>query len=237
MSPSIALWRNKLLANWQAKAIAPLEAMSERDRLALLLAGLALVGAADWFVVWPMNQQRDSIVRAALAEAQATSDAAAKAEMDRSQAMAQSKERSRQLDADLAKLGMAQTSGQQLSALLARALQQRDVQVIGLRETAAETVETTSPLTSGAPSTASADASEVAAAPDSLAATKSLFRHRFELRLLGETPSLMAALAALETEVKPLRISHVRMEGAEGKQAQLTLMLVVLSTERVWLSL
>ena len=248
MSQNFAGWKKSLQANWQQRAIAPLQAMSERDRVALLLAGLTLVGAVDWFVVWPMNIQRGSIVQAAIAQAQATADAAAQAQAEVAKAMAALDERSRNLDADLAKLGMAQSSGQQLGALLTRALQQQAVQVLGLRETAAESIEAASPAAAGtgaaidgaahspaaaATSTPSAATGETAAA----APVAALFRHRFELRLQGEVPALLTALSSLERQVKPLRIARVRLEGAEGKQARLTLGLVVLSTERVWLSL
>lgn len=251
MSPNVSRWRKSLLVSWRQKAIAPLEAMSERDRMALLLAGLALVAAIDWFAVWPMNLQRASIVQAALAQAQATADAAAQAQLELSKAMEALDERARSLDADLAKLGMAQTSGQQLGSLLNRALQQQAVQVLGLRETAAESIEATSPAATGTGSAAGALANAssaiataaVGAAPaptgeaGAAAPAVALFRHRFELRLQGEVPALLVALSTLEHDVKPLRISRVRLEGAEGRQARLTLALVVLSTERVWLSL
>ena len=248
MSRNLLGWQKSLQASWQLRAIAPLQAMSERDRVALLLAGLALVGAVDWFVVWPMNFQRSSIVQAAIAQAQATSDAAAQAQAEVAKAMAALDERSRNLDADLAKLGMAQSSGQQLGALLSRALQQQAVQVLGLRETAAESIEAASPAVGGPSAasdgaannpTAAATSTPSAATGDTpaVAPAAALFRHRFELRLQGEVPALLTALSSLEHEVKPLRISRVRLEGAEGKQARLTLGLVVLSTERVWLSL
>ncbi len=247
MSLNIAGLQRALLASWQQKAIAPLQAMSERDRMALLLAGLALVGAVDWFAVWPMNHQRDSIVQAARAQAQATADAAAQAQDELAKAMAALDERSRSLDADLAKLGMAQTSGQQLGTLLTRALQQQAVQVLGLRETAAESIEAAGPAAVAANSPAD-EATNASGAADGAAPTTTgeagatapavaLFRHRFELRLQGEVPALLVALSSLERDVKPLRISRVRLEGAEGKQARLTLALVVLSTERVWLLL
>ena len=251
MSLNIAGLQKSLLASRQQRAIAPLQAMSERDRVALLLAGLALVGAVDWFAVWPMNHQRDSIVQAARAQAQATADAATQAQEELAKAMAALDERARSLDADLAKLGMAQTSGQQLSTLLTRALQQQAVQVLGLRETAAESIEAASPAAVAAhsPADGAANASGAAAAAVVGATASSLgevgatppavalYRHRFELRLQGEVPALLVALSALERDVKPLRISRVRLEGAEGQQARLTLALVVLSTERVWLSL
>lgn len=247
MSLNIAALQKSLRSSWQQKALAPLQAMSERDRMALLLAGLALVGAVDWFAVWPMNHQRDSIVQAARAQAQATADAAAQAQDELAKAMAALDARSHSLAADLARLGMAQTSGQQLGTLLTRALQQQAVQVLGLRETAAESVEAASPAaaegqppadgTANAPGVVGSATPGAAGDAGATAPVVALFRHRFELRLQGEVPALLVALSALERDVKPLRIARVRLEGAEGKQARLTLALVVLSTERVWLSL
>ena len=161
--------------------------------------------------------------------------------------MAALDERSRSLDADLAKLGMAQTSGQQLGTLLTRALQQQAVQVLGLRETAAESIEAAGPaaVSANSPADGATNASDAAVGAAAMttgeagatAPAVALFRHRFELRLQGEVPALLVALSSLERDVKPLRISRVRLEGAEGRQARLTLALVVLSTERVWLSL
>lgn len=249
MSVTLSNWHKHIRAAWHQRAIAPLEAMAERDRFALLAAGLAFVAALDWFVVWPMSQQRSNIVQAAQEQTQASTDAAAQAEQELADAKAALDERARKLEADLEQLGMAQTSGQQLGALLVRVLQQQAVQVLGLRETAAEAIEAPGPAAADADASANPAAAVAAAAASAAAAVApadapgaaapaiALFRHRFELRLQGEVPALMVALSSLEREVKPLRISRVRLEGAEGRQARLTLALVVLSTERVWLSL
>jgi hypothetical protein len=220
------------IAAWPplVKLMAQLEAMGERDRSALLLAGLALAGAAEWFLVWPMHHQRGNIVEAARAEAQGVSDTARQAEQARTQARSALDSRTQALDQELARLGVAQSSGQQISALLARALRPQAVQVVALRELGVEEIETPPAATATAGVVADAATAAPVAAP-------LLYRHRFELRLAGDVPALLAALAALEQEVRPLRPERVRMVSADGHTVQLTLALVALGTDRVWLSL
>lgn len=219
------------LATWPPlrKALATLETMRERDLGALLVVTVALAGAAEWFVVWPMHARRGDVVEAARAQAQDVADAALQAKQAREQARAALAARTRALDQDLASLGRDQPSGQQINALLARALQPQAVRVVALRELGVEEMEM--------PAAASADAGVAGEAAPAAAVAPPLYRHRFELRLAGEVPALLAALAALEQGVRPLRAERLRMAPADDHAVHLTLTLVVLGTERVWLSL
>ncbi len=204
--------------------------MRERDLGALLVAAVALAGAAEWFVVWPMHERRGDVVEAARAQAQGVTDAALQAEQAREQLRATLAARTRALDQELASLGRDPSGGQQINALLARALQPQAVRVVTLRELGVEEMEM--------PAAASAGVGVAGeAAPAAAIAPPPLYRHRFELRLAGEVPALLAALAALEQDVRPLRAERVRMAPGDDHAVHLTLTLVVLGTERVWLSL
>ena len=221
-----------------------LGAMPERDRIALLAAGLALAGAAEWFMVWPMHRQRDLIVETARAQTQAALDAAKEAQHSREQQKTLLAERTRLLDADLARLGVAASSGQRLSVLLARTLLPQPVQVLALREVGVDEIDApaTQPGEPGAAAagTAPAAAADAGQSPADGAAPASavrLYRHRFELRLSGPLPALLAALAAVERDVLPLRTERVRLAPGERGDVELTLGLWVVGTERVWLSL
>lgn len=221
-----------------------LGAMPERDRIALLAAGLALAGAAEWFMVWPMHRQRDLIVETARAQTQAALDTATEAQQSREQQKTLLAERTRLLDADLARLGVAASSGQRLSVLLARTLLPQPVQVLALREVGVDEIDApaTQPgepgaAAAGTPQAAAADAGQSPAAGAAPASAVRLYRHRFELRLSGPLPALLAALAAVEKDVRPLRTERVRLAPGERGDVELTLGLLVVGTERVWLSL
>jgi len=204
--------------------------MRERDLGALLVAAVALAGAAEWFVVWPMHERRGDVVEAARAQAQGVADAALQAEQAREQVRAALATRTRALDQELASLGRDPSGGQPINALLARALQPQAVRVVALRELGVEEMEM--------PAAASAGAGVAGEAGPAAAVTPPLlYRHRFELRLAGEVPALLAALTALEQGVRPLRAERVRMAPGDDHAVHLTLTLVVLGTERVWLSL
>ncbi|MDP1901095.1 MAG: hypothetical protein Q8K96_11655 [Rubrivivax sp.] len=213
-----------------ARLLQALGRLSERDRLALLLAGLSLAGAAEWFFVWPMHSQRGHIVDAVRAEAQGVSDAARQAEQALRQAHAEQQARAAALDADLAQLGMAQVSGHKLGELVARTLKPQAVRVVTLRELAVEEFQVSAAAPAGA-ALALPEGAPAAPAP------RPLYRHRFELRLAGEVPALLAAVAALEREVRPLRTERLRMASSDGRAVELTLAFVVVGTERVWLTL
>jgi hypothetical protein len=216
--------------------LAGIETMSARDRVVLLAAGLLLVAAADWFFVWPMHQQRGSIVAAATEEAQAASDASAQATSEREQVDADLQARARALEADLARLGMNRAGSQPLGELVAQALKPQAVRVAGLRELDVEEMQVQPAVTAGTSANGADAAAETPVSPGATAQPP-LYRHRFELRLVGEVPALLAAATALEQQARPLRIERMRMASSDGMAVELTLTLAVLGTERVWLAL
>ena len=210
-------------------------AMPERDRFALLGAGLALLAAAEWFVVWPLHQQHDTIVNAARVEAQAARDSDEQAQQAQQQVQTALQERTRLLDAELVQLGAARRTGQRLSTLLARTLQPLPVHVTLLREVGVEEIE--SPATAALAGSEGGTASGTSGASGTAHSAVLLYRHRFELRLDGPLQALLDSLKALEADVRPLRIERVKLTAIERGEVQLSVVLVGVGTERTWLSL
>ena len=217
-----------------------LEAIPERDRYAMLAAGLALVGALELMGVQPMRDKREAIQRAATAEAQSVSDAAAATAADQATQAADVTARLAKVEAELAALGVGAGSGvgvgekgargDSLSFLLSRTLQRQAVNVVSLRALGVQE------LNLAVPTDVAATAGTVVA--DAAAAPKAMYRHRYELTLGGEIAQLTASVAALEHGILPLRIERVRLaSNGIDNAVQATVTLVTIGLERTWLSL
>ena len=221
-----------------------LEAIPERDRYAMLAAGLALVGALELMGVQPMRDKREAIQRAATAEAQSVSDAAAATAADQATHAADVTARLAKVEAELAALGVGASSGvgasvgagekgargDSLSFLLSRTLQRQSVNVVSLRALGVQE------LNLAVPTDVAATAGTVVA--DAAAAPKAMYRHRYELTLGGEIAQLTASVAALEHGILPLRIERVRLaSNGIDNAVQATVTLVTIGLERTWLSL
>ena len=222
--------------------LAWLDAVPERDRYAMLAAGLALVGALEMMGVQPMRNKREAIQQAAISEAQNASDAAAAAETDQATQAADVTARLAKVDAELASMGVsagagagvgpggAGSRGESLSFLLSRTLQRQAVQVVSLRALGVQELNLAVPTEMAAP------AGTVLA--DAAALSKPLYRHRYELTLGGGVAQLTASVAALERGILPLRIERVRLASNGSDNAvQATVTLVTIGLERTWLSL
>ena len=224
--------------------LAWLDAVPERDRYAMLAAGLALVGALEMMGVQPMRNKREAIQQAAISEAQNASDAAAAAETDQATQAADVTARLAKVEAELASMGVsagagagagvgpggAGSRGESLSFLLSRTLQRQAVQVVSLRALGVQELNLAVPTEMAAP------AGTVLA--DAAALSKPLYRHRYELTLGGEIAQLTASVAALERGILPLRIERVRLASNGSDNAvQATVTLVTIGLERTWLSL
>ena len=223
-----------------------LEAIPERDRYAMLAAGLALVGALELMGVQPMRDKREAIQRAAIAEAQSVSDAAAATAADQATQAADVTARLAKVEAELAALGVGAGAGvgvgvgagvgekgargDSLSFLLSRTLQRQAVNVVSLRALGVQE------LNLAVPTDVAATAGTVVA--DAAAAPKAMYRHRYELTLGGEIAQLTASVAALEHGILPLRIERVRLaSNGIDNAVQATVTLVTIGLERTWLSL
>ena len=224
--------------------LARLDAIPERDRYAMLAAGLALVGALELMAVQPMRDKREAIQLAATTEAQGVSDAAAASEADQATQAADVTARLAKVDAELAALGVGAGAGagsgagvggrgargESLSFLLSRTLQRQAVNVVSLRALGVQE------LNLAVPADAATTAGTVIA--DAAAPSKAMYRHRYELTLGGEIAQLTASVAALEHGLLPLRIERVRLASTGSDNAvQATVTLVTIGLERTWLSL
>ena len=127
---------------WWRSTVAQLDAMPERERLALLMAGIALLVGMEFLVVLPMQTQRESLAALAVASAEES------AKQQSAQAEEQAR-REQELDLRLKAAnealrafgvtsGVVGTRGESLSFLLNRTLRDSPVQVVGLRAINAE---------------------------------------------------------------------------------------------------
>ncbi len=238
--------------------LARLDAVPDRDRYAMLAAGLVLLLGVEMIVVLPMHGKREAMLAASTNEAQGVSDAAAAAESDQAQQEAVVTSGLAKVERELANLGVGAAGatgsagsgrGESLSFLLTRTLQRQTVRVVSLRGLGAEELSVAVPADEAALTAAAAQTSAVATVTNGLtgAPPKAMFRHRYELTLGGDINQLTAAIDALEHGIRPLRIERVRLASSKAANAadaanadpavQATVTLVTIGLERAWLSL
>jgi hypothetical protein len=88
----------------------------------------------------------------------------------------------------------------------------------------------TKPADRAAPKPASASTSAAAASSAAAAVSETIYRHRAELTVKGDIPSLVAYLRALQRLPSGLRWERVQLNAGAGQQASLQLTLYTLST-------
>ncbi len=239
-------WGAWIPESWQRAvqgAAARIDTMPDRDRLALVGGLLALVGAAEFMVVWPLHAKRDSIVAAAVQQAQQEADEASELAQAAAQKQSELESRLAQVAAQLARLGAGNASGQSLNSLLTQTLAGQGAQIVSLRELAVEDVQPAGVEAGVANSNTAAatGAADAASATSSTAASSTaLFRHRFELTLAGSHEALITALGTLDRSARPLRIERVRVAivaTADGTDLQARITLAVIGTEKSWLTI
>jgi hypothetical protein len=234
-------WRRWIPAPWLRAvqgAAARIDAMPDRDRLALVGGLLALVAAVEWMVVWPLHAKRDTIVAAAVQQAQQEADAASELAQAAAQRQSELESRLAQVSAELARMGAGNVTGQSLNSLLSQTLAGQGAQIVSLRELAVEDVQPAGAEAGGvdnSAATANAAADAASAAAGAAAASTALFRHRFELTLAGNHDALISALGALDRSARPLRIERVRVATVDGAALQARITLAVIGTEKSWL--
>ena len=209
--------------------MARIDAMSRRDRLALLGVGAGLLVAAELLVVMPIRSTRITIATAAAEQLRSEEEATSQAREARDQALALQRSTLASLERELAAMGVGTNGGQSLSFLLSRTLRGA-VRLVSLRELSTESIEPAAhePHSEGA---------AVTITPNAPAPATPLFRHRFEVRLSGQVAALNAAVSRLEDDTRPLRLERVRLESSDGVSVQATVVLAVIGTERLWLSI
>ncbi|MES2886432.1 MAG: hypothetical protein V4739_00340 [Pseudomonadota bacterium] len=214
---------------WLRGVVAQIDAMPERERLAVLMAGLALLVGLEFMVVLPMQTQRESLAEMALSSAEESAKQQSALAEEQAQ---QEKELDLRLQAANEALrafgvnsGVVGTRGESLSFLLSRTLRDSPVQVVGLRAIDAEEMTLAPRRAEGEEAPAEEPKGQV------------LFRHRYVLSLSGEFTAVTGALDTLEEALKPLRIEKVRVQGRPDGSVVATVHWVTIGLERSWLSL
>ena len=223
---NLTLLPNQVRLRWQT-LLDRLDGMPARERGLLIVGALALLVALELLVVWPMHGQRQTVVDAATAQAQNEATAAAQAVAALAQAEADLQTRLATVERELKVLGAGKASGEPMGFLLSRTLRGQGVQMLSLRELAVEELDTAPAAVPGQDTTANATG----------ATHPPLFRHRWELRFGGEVGALRAAVQSLDDGLRPLRIERVRIGSSDGRTVEATVTLVVIGTERTWLSI
>lgn len=215
------------------QAVDKLDAMPQRDRFALLAAGVALLLGVEFLGILPLQTQRQNLVASTVAqsETQAQAQSLAEAEMTRQKDLLSTQLAT--LDQTLVRLGVSSgtvgTRGESLSFLLSRTLQGLSVRTVSLRTLEVEEM-----------TVAPAAPDEVALDPAALPSpeAQALFRHRYELRLGGDFNALAQAVQTLENGARPLRLEKVRIARVStGDELVAIVTLVTVGLERSWLSL
>jgi hypothetical protein len=214
---------------WLRATIAQLDAMPQRERFALLMAGLAVLVGVEFLVVLPMQTQRQSLADMSLASAEEEArqqsqqaEELARQEEELNQRLAAANEALKALGVNA---GLVGTRGESLSFLLSRTLHDSPVQGMSLRALDAEAMSLGTRVPDGE------------AAPEAPAKPQRLFRHRYVLSLGGEFGPVTQALNSLEGTLKPLRIEQVRLQGQPDGSVVATVYWVTMGLEKSWLSL
>lgn len=218
-----------LVERLSARPMAAMVEMRSRDRWLLIAAMLALLAGLEMGVVLPLREKRLSIDAALL-----NSEADQQQQLAQREAAVQERDNAlqRRIDnvaAALAAVGAAAAPRESLRFLLSRTLQGLPVQVSSLRALAGEEIVIEQ--------AAAADAVPAQAAASAAQPPPPLFRHRYELQVSGALPELLAALQALEVNVRPLRVERVRLSADAHGALQAHITLLTLGTERTWLAL
>ncbi len=245
--PAIA---SKLLGQLQSRlqyqlqpVLQRIEAMPQRDRVALLACGIAVVAGAEFMLLGPMAAKRALVAAAGDQEIQAAREAAAKTLADQQEQLLALQARAKALETELSDSGVTKAQGETVSALLGRALQSSAVKTVSLRSLPSEALKqdesAAAPAAAAAGTEGAAHGAPAAhgGAPESATAARPLYRHRYELVLSGEPAALSASAALLETGLAPLRIERVRMAADARAAAQLIVTFGLIGAERSWLNL
>ncbi len=219
---------------------ARLEAMPQRERLALAGALVALCFGADQLLAMPARAKRQNIEHALQSSASELEQARLAREAELRARDEGLTLRQRKVATELAQVGAKAAPRESLRFLLNSTLQGLPVSVTLLRALPGEEVtiaEGDSPQ--AAPGAASAPAGAASAAADAAAPANNrvLFRHRYELQLQAELAPLLRAVEMLENEVRPLRLERVQLRSTAQGELQANVTLITLGVERSWLSL
>lgn len=230
---------------WPAaeRLLARVDALSRRDRLAMLAGGLALLGAVEFQVVLPLHDRRV----AAEVQQQGPDALQAQAQQTAAQAM-QTKLESFQKEwakRQQSPVHHARASAPQaMFAELRQNLALAGVQVVSLRALADEVPQAAKPDAAAPVEAAASDAAAPADAASDAAAqpakpAPTIYRHRAELRVSGSLASVMQVVSQLERDDQVMRLERVLLSATEQSDGQVvaTFTLVAISEEQSWLEM
>ncbi len=219
---------------------ARLEAMPQRERLALAGALVALCFGVDQFLAMPARAKRQNIEQALQASAHELEQTRLAREAEvraRDDGLAL---RQRKVTTELTQVGAKAAPRESLRFLLNSTLQGLSVNVTLLRALPGEEVTISggdTPEPQAAAASAGAGAATAPADTAAPASNRVLFRHRYELQLQADLAPLLRAVAVLENDVRPLRLERVQLRRSAQGQLQANVTLITLGVERSWLSL
>ncbi len=219
---------------WLRATVAQIDALPQRERAALLMAGLALLVGFEFMVVLPMQTQRQVLADVAAAAAEEEARQKASMEDERTRQEEELNQRLKAANEALQALGVNSgvvgTRGESLSFLLSRTLSDNPVEVVSLRALDAEEM-------SLAPRPGEGEAAPPPEAAEAGGKPLVLYRHRYLLVLGGEFGDVTRAIDALEGALKPLRIERVRLQGRPDGSVAAAIQWVTIGLEKSWLSL
>lgn len=221
---------------------ARLEAVPQRERLALAGALVALCFGVDQMLAMPARAKRLNIEHALQASADELEQARLARLAERQARDDSLTLRQRKVATELTQVGAKAAPRESLRFLLNSTLQGLPVTVTLLRALPGEEVTITSadtPEPAAAAAAAPAVAATASAPADASAPANNrvLYRHRYELQLQAELAPLLRAVEMLENEVRPLRLERVQLRSTAQGELQANVTLITLGVERSWLSL
>lgn len=228
---------------WPAaeRLFARLNALSRRDRMAMLAGGLALLGAVELQVVLPLHDRR--------AAAETQQQGPDQMQLQAQQAAVEATQaKLTALQQEWAKrqkspVRRAQASAPQvLFAELRQNLALAGVQVVGLRALADEAPVAPPPAADATAAPADAASAADPAASDAAQPARpapTIYRHRAELRVSGALAAVMSVVSQLERDDQALRLERVLLSAtpqADGR-VEATFSLVAISEDQSWLEM
>ncbi|HET8693378.1 MAG TPA: hypothetical protein VFM33_01770 [Aquabacterium sp.] len=232
------------------KWVTKVNALPQRDRIALLAGSLALILGVEFQVIMPVHDRRVALLLSQPGLDPLEQQTAAE-ELQRKQeelAKLQLKVSHRAPIRDYTVQG---ATPREVFASLRKAMALQEVEVVSLNALPDEApvkppMPSSAASASGDDQTAAADsaasdpavAAPVTAMPPK-ASEASVFRHRAELRIAGSLDHINAVLRQFEQSNQLLRLEKVKITPAEQdpKSIEATLSLVLISQEQQWLAM
>ncbi|MGE5452278.1 MAG: hypothetical protein ACM3VZ_10620 [Acidobacteriota bacterium] len=252
MIPRIRQWQSEALRKLPVKRwLAKVNALPQRDRMAMLAGGLALIIGFEFQAVMPVHDRR-----MALLASQPGSDPLQ--QQNEAQAL-QSKQ------AELAQLQQTLSQRTPLQAVSAQGGAPRDVFAVFRKAMALQEVEVVAlqalpdeppvkPPTHADVASAPVEAAPVADAASDVAPTEaaaapavstpapaepSVYRHRAELKIAGTLAHVNQVLKRFEQGHELLRLERVKLvpSAQDARTIEATLSLILISQEKTWLAM